>query len=308
MKKFYLVDYDHNKTAKRQDKLYRVASQIALKYGYFGRRFKNCDELYIQEFWDGDDCPSFEYFLKNVKVSTVKWYIHNRINVDDEIWNGGFLHGLSTVGDISWNRFSFPTLSWRGNHTVFELLKGSGFGGYLNHPIYKKDKYVYRWVRVPAFYLKYDEASPSFMAGVLASGSFYEKDRMTYVKYSMKTKELLEQWAIPIEEIEDNKYCLVSPIWGALFVSKMPEEIREEWLNIQRPYGRDIYPPILWKTYMNNDFPTGGIPYLKSRRWIYKHYKSEKGAMKTLEKERVARNLTQLDKRVRNMVHEWRGK
>jgi len=306
MKKFYLVDYDHNKTAKKQERLYVVAAKIAIKYGSFGRRFKNCDELYIQEFWNSNDSPSFEYFLKHINVSTVKWYIHNKIDLEDKVWNGDFLHGITTVGEISWNRYRFPSLTWRSNETVFNLLKESGFGGDLKHPIYKKDKHVYRWIRVPAFYLKYDEGSLSFMAGVLASGDFCEKDGLTYVRYSMKTKRLLEKWSIPIEEVEeDGKSCLASPIWGALFVSKMPEGIRDAWLNIQRPYGRDIYPPILWRTYIDNKFPRGGIPYLKSRRWIFNHYKSEKGAMKTLERERVSRNLTQIDKRVREMVHAW---
>jgi hypothetical protein len=304
MNKFFLVDYDHNKAAKRQDKLYLTAAKIALKYGEFGRRFKNCDELYIQEFWDGDDCPSFNSFRINVKVSVTKWYIHNRINISDEIWNGDFLHGLATGGDLKWKLQGFSTLTWRKNAPLFELLKASGFGGSLSH---QPETGIYRWKGVPAFYLKHDDSSLSFMAGVLATGVFCKVGSQIYARYTGKQKEILNRWNIPIEDkLKNGRYLLVSPIWGALFTPKMPKERAEKWLNLERPFGRDIYPSILWKTYANNEFPTGGIPYLRSRRWIYTHYKSDIGAMKTLERERVNRNLTELDNRVRDMVHKWR--
>jgi len=305
MRKFYLLDLDHGKAAKKQNNLYMTASKMALKYGNFGRGFKNCDGCYIQEFWEGDGCPSAEYFKKNVLVSTVKWYIHNKIDLSDKIWNGDFLHGIATTGNIRWGSSRFPTLYWTANDNIFNMIKKSGFGGKLKHD--ESNKYNYKWCGVPALYLKYDESSASFMAGLLASGIFYKKDGLTYVKYNKNHKEHLERWNIPIEdEIRDGKFVLVSPIWGSLFSLKMPEEERDKWLNIERPFGRNIYPPILWKTYANNEFPKNGIPYLRSRRWVYNNYKSERGAMKTLEMERVNRNLTQLDKRVKEIVHEWK--
>ena len=308
MRKFYLVDYDHNKSAKKQENLYMTAAKIALKYGQFGRRFRNCDEICIQEFWEGDDdCPGFSSFFHNIKVSVVKWYIHNRIDLSGRIWSGDFLHGIATAGTINWCKYNFPTLSWRSNPSVYELLKGCGFGGTLRHYSYKYDKNLYRWFGVPALYLKYDESSTAFMAGVLATGLLCEKDGIIYARYNKNSKEFLEKWSIPIEEEDANgRDFLVSPIWGALFSSYMPQGFSDIWLNLNHPFGENIYPPILWKTYVNNDFPTWGIPYLKSRRWIFTHYKSEKGAMKTIEKERVGRNLPELDKRVREVIHEWK--
>jgi len=307
MRKFYLVDFDHDKSAKKHDKLYMVAANIAIKYGNFGRRFNGCDEGYIQEFWDGDDCPSFEYFRRHVKVSVVKWYIHNKIDLKGRIWGGDFLHGIATTGEIIWGSYRFPSLYWRGNESIYNMLSNSGFGGKLSHYDKAKDRYSYGWCGVPALYLRYDEDSPSFMAGLLASGAICQKNGLTYAKYNSHHKPYLKKWHIPIEE-EIGRYSLVSPIWASLFVFRMPKEIRDTWLNIENPFGRDIYPPILWKTYADNQFPKDGIPYLRSRRWIYSNYKSEAGAMKTLEKERVERSLTQLDKRVRQAVHEWRDK
>jgi len=304
MRKFHLIDLDHGKASKKQDNLYMTASKIALKYGNFGRGFNNCDECYIQEFWEGDGCPSTEYFKKHVSVSTVKWYIHHKLDLSDKIWNGDFLHGVATTGNINWGIRRFPSLYWTVNDNVFRMINKSGFGGKLSH--YKINKYSYGWCGVPALYLKHNESSTNFMAGVLASGVFHKKDGFTYVKYNSSHRKYLEKWSIPIEdEIMNGRYVLVSPIWGSVFSLKMPEEEKSKWLNIERPFGRNIYPPILWKTYVNNDFTKDGIPYLRSRRWIYNHYKSERGAMKTLEMERVVRNLTQLNKGIKDMVHEW---
>ncbi len=303
-KNFYLIDYDHDKNSKRKDKFYMVAANIALKYGSFGNHFSRCDEINIQEFWDGDDSPCMATFMTHIRVPIVKWYIHNRFDFSGQIWNGDFLHGIATVGKIRWNERTFPTLDWRSNNHVFELLKKCGFGGNLKQYIF--DKNHYKWNGVPALYLKGNESSISFMAGVLATGTLFEKDKKIYAKYHRRQKEFFIKWFIPIEYENPNRaYFLASPIWTALFVPYMPEECRKIWYNLKKPYGEDIYPPILWKTYVNNKFPTRGIPYLKSRRWIFNHYYSEKGAMKTLEKERVERNLTQLDKRIREMVHEW---
>jgi hypothetical protein len=305
MKKFYLIDYDHNKAAKKQDKLYMMAAKIALKYGRFGNRFCNVDDVLMEEFWEGDDCPSFSYFLAHVKVSVVKWYIHNRITLPEGVWNADFLHGMVTAGDINWCKYCFPTLTWRQNKTIYDLLKTCGFGGRLRQYNYYHNRNNYRWMGAPALYLKYSKNSISFMAGLLASAVICEEDGVIYARYNKGCKEYFKRWSIPIEKEDKRGFLWVSPIWGALFAPRMPEQCWKIWYDLKNPYGMDIYPPILWKTYVNNQFPTRGIPYLKSRRWIFNHYKTEQGAMKTLEKERVNRNLTQVDKRIREMVHEW---
>jgi len=115
----------------------------------------------------------------------------------------------------------------------------------------------------------------------------------------------LFRFGFPIEHVTKSRQLLISPFWPALFALKMPEEIREYWKNISNPFGVNEYAPILWKTYANNKFPRGGIPYLKSRRWIFRHYKSERGAMRTLEMLRVEKRLADLDGNVRGLVHAW---
>ena len=305
MKSFFLIDYDHNKDSIYQDRMCMTAAKLALKYGKFGNRFLNCKEERIREFWDGeDDCPSFKYFQGNTKVSVVKWYIHERINVSEPIWNGSFIHGLISGGNVKWNERAFPSLFWTLNDDLLKLLKSCPFGGDLK--VNNRNNRKYSWLHVPALYLKFDEDSASFIAGVLASGTLYEKDKMVYAKYNLNQEKYLKRWHIPIEDNLDSKYVLISPIWPALFTRRMPEESKETWLDIYHPFGAKIYPPILWKTYANTEFPRNGIPYLRSRRWIFNNYKSEKGTMKTLERLRVEKNLTELDHNVRQMVHEWR--
>jgi len=302
MKKFFLIDYDHNKDSIYQDRLYRAAAKIALKYGKFGSGYLNCTEEKIREFWDrDDDYPSFGYFRDKVRVPIVKWYIHERINSPDIIWDGSFLQGLSVYGNIKWNTCTFPSFYWTTNKTIVSLLKSCPFGGDLVE--YSQSRY--RWNKAPSLYLRSDENSISFMAGLLAAGTLYEKDDLTYAKYNANQKRYLKEWNIPIES-NVKAHVLISPIWPALFTPRMPEEFRDAWKNVYHPFGVKMYPPILWRTYVNNTFPTRGIPYLKSRRWIFQYYKSEKGAMKKLERLRVEKNLTEIDHNVRQMVHEWR--
>jgi len=88
----------------------------------------------------------------------------------------------------------------------------------------------------------------------------------------------------------------------------MPEEIADVWLNCDNPVCANLYAPILWKVYVNNNFPTNGIPYLKCRRWIYYNYKCEEGAMKKLEMLRLEKKMVELDLRVKEAVVFWYNK
>ena len=79
-------------------------------------------------------------------------------------------------------------------------------------------------------------------------------------------------------------------------------------MSLKNPYNADIYTPILWKTYVNNNFITKGIPFLKSRRYIYYHFGCDEGAMKYLNKLRVGMDLTELDNKIREVVKKWSQK
>jgi hypothetical protein len=164
----------------------------------------------------------------------------------------------------------------------------------------------YTWKSVPAIYLPYDEESISYLAGFLAGGQPYTKNGVDYARYSEKFAEYIEYLGIPIEErVQGRRWILISPIWPALFTLRMPECIREVWTDLKNPCKSDFYAPILWKTYIDNNFAKNGIPYLQSRRTVFYKFKCEEGAMAVLDKFRVEKNLVALDYRVRDIVKCW---
>lgn len=306
MQNFYLIDRTHGKSKKRKDRLYMIAAQIAIKYGSSCHNAENYTENHIREFWGKEDpYPSLEYFKKNIRVSGIKWYIRHNVECKDKIWNADFLHGFTQYGKIQWNAHRYPSFRWKFSPNVKTLVDCCPFGGTLS----PQEDQTYLWHGVPALYLQPSTESISFMAGVLATGKPVYKNKIAYARYLGKFLPYLEEWGIPIEhKTSQNQKVFISPIWPALFTIKMPMEIRDAWKQLKRPYGVEFYPAILWKTYVNNNFPKNGVPYLRSRRDIYYKYKSEKGAMKTLEKLRFDKKMLMLDNRIKKVVKMWSDK
>lgn len=303
MKKYYLMDYDHGKLAIRQDRILNTASQIVLKYGALGVNCKGFTDDRIREFWDYDsDIPSPKYLRMNIKYPNVKWYIHNKMGIDYPIWSADFLHGLMTHCKIIWNKRRFPSCEWFNNTDITELLQNCPFGGRIVKPI---NSIRHRWVNVPALYLKFDDTSIDFVAGLMAGLKKVEKNGNHYAMFDQKVLKDFKKLGIPIEDKYKRNTYLISPFWPALFVDHMPMELYQKWIEVKKPYNADIYAAILWKTYIDNDFEGDRIPYLKSRRSIYYDFKSEEGAMKKVELMRVEKNLTELDNRFKNIVKEW---
>lgn len=303
MKKYHLLDYDHNSLAVKQDRVYRTASQIVLKYGAVGvARLGYTDER-IREFWEyDDDIPSPKYFERRIKYPNVKWYIHNKIKPNYPIWSADFLHGLISHCKIRWNRRSFPSCEWCNNKDITTLLQVSPFGGKMFMP---ENNARHRWMNVPALCLKFDDTTVSFAAGLMAGLKKVERNGTSYAMFYQKALPYFKKMGIPIEGECGQGAYLISPFWPALFIDHMPLGLYQKWMEVKRPCNADIYAAILWKTYVGNDFVTDGIPYLQSRRTIYYEFECEEGAMKKLEKMRVEKNLTELDSRVKTVVQEW---
>jgi len=303
---FYLFDYTHGADQTLQERLYTTASLMALKYGGPRDGYANYKEEYIREFWNYDaPYPTFNSFRKNVKVATIKWFIRNQIVLKrDRIWNADFLQGITQHGRVRWNIREYPTFYWQWNETILDLIKEAPFGGgiYSNKP-------AYRWVNVPALYLKSSEDSLSFIAGVLIGGQEHKKEGKIYAKYLIHIEPYLKKWGIPIEYYSPKKqYLLISPIWPALFSLWMPDKFKQKWLKIKKPAETEIYAPVLWKTYVNTNFHSKGIPYLRSRRAVYNDFQGEEvGVARKLEVLRVERNLTELDNRVKEAIWEWKN-
>ena len=252
----------------------------------------------IDQKWNYDGYPPSVSTVYNlVKYKHIKWYIRNHIIVEDKIWNGDFIHGLSTCGRIKWQKKIFPSFLWTSNDWMMDILKESPFYGKIT--AYKNEasmSALYKWCDVPALYLPYGEKSISFMAGVLATGKTMEKNGEMYANYSKLALPYIVKFGIPIEYSSPNNiYNLVSPIWPAILTDYMPSSCKK-WLDIKHGgYKSEMYAPILWRMYVSNDIQRGGIPYLNSRRWVYNHF----GTIEDTEQQWLKLGLSQLDNRFR---------
>lgn len=303
MKKFHLIDIDHNYDANRQERLYMLASQMALKYGRFGSGNNRVSLDRIREFWKHDDhYPSLIEIKNIIRVPSVKWYMHNKTSVSYPIWTPDFLHGLLIHCRIMWRKNSFPTCNWHNNENIASLIRSCPYGGDIKGPS-KEGRYC--WNEVPALYLKYSEDSISYLAGVMSGLKIVEYDNIAYAQCNEKVSQYFLKCKIPIEHKRRLEQYMISPLWPALFVKYMPEDLREKWLKLKKPYKADIYAPILWKTYVGSNFRVNGIPYLKSRRMIFYDFKCDEGTVTRLNKLRVEMNLTELDNRIGLVVKEW---
>lgn len=310
--------------AKRERKawlqdVYKNVSMLCIKYGSLGNTsgkkeakenlFKIEDR--IREIWSDESRVSVEFIRKNIKLKDLKWYIHNKVEFKDDIWNSDFLFGVVKHGKIIWSKRLFPSFSWTNRHdNLYDIIKTSPFGGKVNYN-HKHECSKRFWSQVPALYLKHSEDTVSFMAGVLSAGNVEYRDGYSYATYSGRTVAYIKEWGIPIEyqdrSIGRNKKVFISPVWPALFSLKMPIELMNFWVNLDKPFNSHIYCPILWKSYAG-DYTKGGIPYLKSRRSVYYDHKCEEGASKRLEKLRVSTGLISIDPRVGEVVKMWNKK
>jgi len=284
------------------DKIYILAAQIALKYG--GQVSSIYTEKRVRELWQGDKYPSPSYVMFVAKIPRIKWYIRNKLTCTEEPWNSDFLHGLVTAGKVNWKVKTFPTLVWYGNNRLTELLKDCPFGGRLNVPsLERKIGLRRRWVSVPSLYLPYDSKAISYMAGVMATGEKVEIEGATCIKYNMRQLPHFERWGIPIEY--KKQFCFfISPIWPSLLSPYMPDGCKSYFITPEA-YRASLYAPILWRAYLNKEFVSKGIPYLKSRRQIYYDHNCEEGVSRRLEMLRIRLGLFSLDDRIKNAVKKW---
>jgi hypothetical protein len=296
--------FDSRRTYSEEEKVkyLSAASKAAIFYG-----FKVLSEDQIRQFWDDELLPKSSYIETNIKISEIKSFIHDYVNIDDEIWNNDFIGGLTSYGKILDKSTRYPSFTWHHNDMLKEIIRLSPFGGRLKDRVFRTGRNI--WSFVPALCLSYSEDSLSFFAGVFATGDIGKKDGYTYAKYNKATHKYLEEWGIPIErESKRGHRFFISPFWPALFSLKMPEEIRKKWCNIKKPAKAELYATVLWKTYVNNYFPKKAIPYLRSRRFIYYKYKGAEGAMRKIEMIRVQMGLVELHNNIKGIIRLWNQK
>lgn len=270
-----------------------VVSDIILFHGN-----KGLTQAFFDEKWTYDNYPPSILSLKRlgyINNSYLKWYIHNYIIVEDKVWNGNFLAGLATCGEVRWSHRKFPSLRWSSNKVIFEVLKDCPFYGNISQNSKSRN---FEWHGVPALYLRSSEDSISFMAGVFATGQIKERNGAIYANYSKSNLQYLKEWGIPIEyQSRHSRYNLISPAWPSLFTGYMPSS-GKMWLDIDRAYEAELYATILWRMYVSNNIERQKIPYLKSRRWVYNNH----GKIEETEKRWLTMGLSQLDSRIKTVV------
>ena len=86
----------------------------------------------------------------------------------------------------------------------------------------------------------------------------------------------------------------------------MPKEVGKPLTEIKKPKPFDvgIYAPVLWRLYVGTNFRSKGIPYLLGKTKVCEKFKCEEGAMQRLKDLRRDRKLTQLDKRIGQVIRQ----
>ena len=185
---------------------------------------------------------------------------------------------------------------------ILEVLKESPFYGKAC-----KGTRDYYWKHAPAFYLKSNKDTLSYMAGVLCTGKVVKIGKKIFIRYNRRCKDLFQKSNIPIEGTVESGALLISPFWPALFTKFMPEYCKEYYLspNRKKSVMAEEYASIFWVTHSNHNIVKDGLPFLPSRRLVFYRYKSDKGTLRELQKRRVEHNLVEIDKRILECIKLW---
>jgi len=299
-----------------EEKLYRceVLSRTVLEKGNLGKRRKNISEEDIYKYWDKEEVlPSFD----TITIGNIKWYLKEKIKWEHPIWSGSFIQGLTKVGVVQYKKQTFPSFSWNACPHIWDMINASPFGG-KQYPA-ESNMEPHHWKSVPALYLKGNEDSIEYVAGLMAGLQRIEnKKGITYARISSRLLPHIKALGIPIDhKTRSDVGNGISPIWPMLFKDYMPPE-NKQWENIKKPLNGELYAKILWKTYVSNTFISDGIPFLPSRRTIfYRHKKHlqengdeywmgrKVGALKRIEKMRFDNKLFNLNQQVIQAVKNY---
>jgi len=295
---------------KDEEKLRRldIASRVVMKYGPLYSRSITSEMLreILKEVSGSDDFTLWKF--RSVKASHIKWYIRNKLEIDDAVWNGDFLAGIVKAGKVSWHITNYPTFRWWGAEAIALTLKDCPYYGTLiTGKKQKQYKRFHLWKKVPALYLEANTETKSYLAGLLATGKHHYYEGVNYALYKNEVMEEIEKFGILMDKPSFGKpRSLISPFWPALFTRYMPESTRSYWLDLKKPYMGEEYASILWFTYGDyRKVKKRALPYLPSRRKVLYKFKSDKGTIKELQRLRVTYNLVDLDKRVNECIVEW---
>lgn len=304
IKKFFLIDQEHNKKHIYLMKAWETLSKIVLFEGY--RKIFAYEDRIIHKYWNHTKKPPSYYFFKtHFSIKNVKYYLHNSISIDDPIWNPDFLNGITVCGVKIHAKTHFNVFRFNNLAPVEELLESCPFPGEKDET-WKRGNRVenYRW-KSPSLSLKFSEKTISFMAGVLATGKIEVVNGQTYIKYNQKVAAKLREWKIPIE-ITESKFpfrVYISPFWATLFTPWMPP-CSQKFLDVKKPFKAKEYALIMWRVFGSKKIATEAIPFLMCRRSFFIHY----GKVQDFERIWVEQKLTEIDSRVGKAIQYWKEK
>lgn len=304
---YYLVDISRGKRQEQLMRLCEIATTIVLYHNEFNiyQDLRESSKL-IAKYWKWEGIPPSGITLqKHIRVSHIKWFMANHFVLDNGEWNSDFIFGLMKCGKILQGKRTFSTFSWQSHFDLVDILKASPYSGKFSSNCYVKNVCnLQYWKHAAVLSLPHREDTEQFMAGVMAVGKVINYKGSTIVSYSKRMEKYFIQCGIPIEK-QNKKSLLISPIWPSLFSIYMPEICKKKFIDLKNPFNAEIYCPILWRSYVSNDFIPDGIPYLRSRRSILYDHKCEMGAFAKLDQLRLDYNLTILDNKVINCVRKW---
>ena len=283
-------------------------AEFLLYNGVMGDNMKNCNPYLFEDVGEKFAEPrSLIYYSKNHKVTlrNAKWYLKNKYECKDPIWNGSFLMGMSKCGSIRWGKvFCSSCFHWSVPKYLYEMLQTKC--PYKGQFRYHKREFF--WSNTSCFFLPCNKDTYSYLAGVMMGAVPIEIDGITYGAINNKSKQEMEKYGIPIESKFNKAYFLISPIWPVLFLNFMPEDMKNMWQDIKNPYLGEEYATLLWIKFVGNlYFERNALPFLKSRRKHFYKYSKLKGDMDTksyLEREVVKQDLVSLDGLFKDLVRE----
>ena len=127
VRNYYLIDVTHNKRNNRAMRALAAISNIAIFHG-FCKDFDHI-EKWIRNYWNDEWGSPSEFFSSRFRTKNIKWYIHNFVKIEDQVWNSDFIHGLASGGTIHTSRVRWSTLIWHNNKSIEEILSETPFYG-----------------------------------------------------------------------------------------------------------------------------------------------------------------------------------
>lgn len=281
------------KNVERLMHLYDLMANISIFEGWKDRW--NLTELDIRKYWKYPGPFPAIRELRKIDIPSMQWYLSSAVTLTSKIWNAEFIQGLCSYGDINIVAGQFPIATWRNNPKLEEVLEESPFFGSIKDRCQNKTT----WSKSPVLCLSFDPSSAEFLAGFFCSGQVVTlKNKGAYVRYNSHAKKMLEELHVPIEmSSPEERYLYISPMWGSLFESYMPKNYRV-FSNLKNAAGVEDYAPSLFYNYVSSYFMSDRIPYLKSRKSVYRQHAS----VKQLELLKISKGIAQIDPRIINAV------